>query len=120
MRVLLDTNILLLHLSENILSSAPDDAEFFVSTICVAESLRYPGIGNDDIASLHDLMSVMTIVAVDNGIALRAGELGRTRQTRLPDLLIAATALEWDLILVTKNIRDFRSIPDLIVRESFE
>jgi predicted nucleic acid-binding protein len=29
------------------------------------------------------------------------------------DLLIAATALEYDLTLVTDNIEDFKDIPDL-------
>ncbi|MDP2630964.1 MAG: type II toxin-antitoxin system VapC family toxin [Candidatus Uhrbacteria bacterium] len=118
MRVLLDTNILLLHLSENILYSAPSDAEFFISAITVAEAFRYPGLGSDDLESLQDLISVMTVVSVDRSIALRAGELGRTRKTRVPDLLIAATALEWNLPLITKNLRDFRNIPDLSVHES--
>ncbi|MBI4272506.1 type II toxin-antitoxin system VapC family toxin [Candidatus Uhrbacteria bacterium] len=118
MRVLLDTNILLLHLSENILSSAPKETEFYISTITVAEALRYPGLGDDDIRSLIDLMSIMTPVSVDNSIAQRAGELGRTRSTRLPDLLIAATALEWSFTLITKNIKDFKSIPNLDLRNS--
>jgi predicted nucleic acid-binding protein len=119
MKYLLDTNILLLHLSENVLLSAPSDAEFFISTITVAESLRYPGLGDDDITALRDLMSVMTVVSVDQAIALRAGDLGRTRKTRLPDLLIAATALDWSIILITKDVRDFHNIPMLDVRVSF-
>ncbi len=119
MKYLLDTNILLLHLSDNALLSAPSDADFFISTITVAESLRYPGLGDDDLTALRDLMNVMTVVSVDQAIALRAGDLGRTRKTRLPDLLIAATALEWSLILVTKDVRDFRNIPRLDVQSSF-
>ena len=120
MRLLLDTNILLLHLSENILSSAPKETEFYISTITVAEALRYPGLGDDDIRSLIDLMSIMTSVSVDNTIAQRAGEIGRTRSTRLPDLLIAATALEWNLTLITKNIKDFKNIPSLDFRDSID
>lgn len=33
------------------------------------------------------------------------------------DLLIAATALEHSLVLVTNNIRDFRPIPDVELHE---
>lgn len=56
-------------------------------------------------------------VSVDQHIARHAGELGRTRATKLPDLLIAATALELGMPLVTRNVRDFRDIPGLIVRD---
>jgi tRNA(fMet)-specific endonuclease VapC len=33
--------------------------------------------------------------------------------SRALDLIIAATALEYDLILVTENIKDFEDVPDL-------
>ncbi|MBI4599884.1 type II toxin-antitoxin system VapC family toxin [Candidatus Uhrbacteria bacterium] len=119
MRILLDTNILLLHLSENILVSVPSETEFYISSITVAEAMRYPGLGNDAIQALGDLMSIMTTLSVDKSIALRAGELGRTRSTRLPDLLIAATAIEYHLPLVSKDLRGFKKIPGLSVRDGF-
>ncbi len=118
MRILLDTNILLLHLSETILACAPPEADFYVSSITVAEAMRYPGLGNDAIQALSDLMSVMTILSIDKSVALRAGELGRTRATRLPNLLIAATAIEYGLPLITKDLRGFKNIPGLSVRDS--
>jgi predicted nucleic acid-binding protein len=47
----------------------------------------------------------------------RLRETLRTQQKRVNsralDLIIAATALEYDLTLVTKNIGDFKDIPDL-------
>ncbi len=117
MQVLLDTNILILHLSENILATAPSDAEFFTSVISEAEALRFTGLGDDEIHALDDLLKIVTRVSVDQRIARRAGELGRTRSTKLPDLLIAATALELDIPLITKNLRDFKDIPGLTVRD---
>lgn len=38
---------------------------------------------------------------------------GKRVNTRALDLIIAATALENDLTLVTRNIQDFQDIPDL-------
>ena len=38
---------------------------------------------------------------------------GKRVNTRALDLIIAATALEYDLTLVTRNIQDFQDIPDL-------
>lgn len=119
MRVLLDTNILLLHLAHSILTDVAPDVEFYISSISVAEAFRYPGLGDDAARALMDIITIMTPLSIDMSIALRASELGRTRKTRLPDLLIAATALHYGLILITKDLKDFKNIPGLIVRDSF-
>jgi len=47
---------------------------------------------------------------VDRSIAQRAGRLRREHGLRLPDALIAATALEFGLHLVTRNWKDFESV----------
>ena len=58
----------------------------------------------------------MTCIPVTEAVARRAGALGRQwgrRTGDLPDLLIAATALEAGLELVTLNVRDFPMFPGL-------
>jgi len=42
---------------------------------------------------------------------------GRRIESRAFDLLIAATAMEYDLTLVTRNVRDYADIPDLKLYE---
>ncbi len=64
------------------------------------------------------LLSRFTTFAVDRDIADRAGDLvreGRSsgRVRSLPDAIIAATALEHHLTLITFNVADFASIPGL-------
>lgn len=53
---------------------------------------------------------------VDRAVAERAGRILRESGTRLPDALIAATALEHGLILATRNQADFESIRGLRLR----
>jgi hypothetical protein len=53
---------------------------------------------------------------IDRAVAERAGRLRRDSDIRLPDALIAATAIENDCLLVTRNVRDFRRIPGLQFR----
>lgn len=116
MQALLDTNILLLHLTDKILIAAASDSELYISSITLAEALRFPGLSEYEVSIIRELTSALIVLSVDVRVAFRAGELGRTRTTRLPDLLIAATALEHRLVLITEDARDFKNIPDLDVR----
>ncbi len=61
------------------------------------------------------------ILAVDTRIADRWGRLCASAGKPLPaiDSLLAATALEHDLILVTRNLRDF-VLPDVLICNPWE
>lgn len=53
--------------------------------------------------------------AIMERFAIVRGQLSRPQRQQIGDmdLLIAATALHHDLTLLTRNIRDFRLVPDL-------
>ena len=53
---------------------------------------------------------------MDREIAERAGRIAREFGTRLPDALIAATALERELGVVTRNNEHFEPIRGLRLR----
>ena len=55
-------------------------------------------------------------VSVDRAIAERAGRIRRDAGVRMPDALIAATALERNLGLATRNTKDFESVRGLRFR----
>lgn len=61
------------------------------------------------------LLEPLEEIPVDRAVAERAGRLRRTTAVRTPDALIAATALEHGLPLMTRNARDFAPIADLQV-----
>ena len=62
------------------------------------------------------LLAPLREIVIDRHIAERAGAIGRTTGVRLPDALVAATALVHGLTLHTRNHRDFRKVPDLRLR----
>lgn len=62
---------------------------------------------------LDTALSFLKVIPVDISIAKRAGKLARIHKRATPDLLIAATAIERDIPLYTKNIKDFKGIPGL-------
>lgn len=53
---------------------------------------------------------------VDRAVAERAGRIKRETGMRMPDALIAATALEHRLAVATRNTRDFQPVRGLRLR----
>ncbi len=66
-------------------------------------------------AAIRRLLAGMDELVVDRRVAERAGALRRVG-LRLPDALIAATALVHNVTLLTRNAKDFRKAPGLRVR----
>ena len=66
--------------------------------------------------TVQRLLEPFDEIPVDRIVAERAGRLRRASGLRTPDALIAATALERKLVLVTRNTRDFQSAPGLKLR----
>lgn len=56
-------------------------------------------------------------IAVERSVAERAGRIRREWGVRLPDAVIAATAIEHKLSLVTRNRSDFERIRGLRLRD---
>jgi predicted nucleic acid-binding protein len=85
------------------------DRRLAASEISRVEVLR--GLRSSEQAHAEALFRAFVWIPVDESIARRAGSLGREwrrrRDLAVPDLLIAATALELGALLATANVRDF-------------
>ena len=66
--------------------------------------------------ALAGLLAPFRELVVDRAIAERAGRVRRESRIRLPDALIAATALQHRLSLATRNRRDFEQVRGLRLR----
>jgi predicted nucleic acid-binding protein len=73
--------------------------------------------GRTNEARVEEFLAPFREIAVDRSIAERAGRLRRGSALRTPDALIAATAIEHGLELVTRNLRDFKDIRGLKLRD---
>jgi toxin FitB len=62
------------------------------------------------------LLAPFREIPVDRGIAERAGRISRESNVRLPDALIAATAIEHELAIVTRNRKHFEPIRGVRIR----
>ena len=63
-----------------------------------------------EVDRLERFLDGFDLIAVDKSMARRAGELRREYHTPFADAIIAASALEYGLGLVTRNIRHFEKI----------
>lgn len=117
---LLDTNILFLHLRKDpditaLLTRWSGTSVLYISTVTRAEILA--GMHPHEEAHTVELLDSLTGVPVSAAIADQAGRLlyqyaRQGIQISFPDALIAATALQHDLTLVTTNTKHF-PMPEL-------
>lgn len=96
--------------------SAADSAELFISVLTlgelrkgVAAKRRVDPTAADRLGEWVDSIETVfadRVISVDAAIARHWGELSAARTLPVVDTLIAATAIQHDLILVTRNTRD--------------
>ena len=112
MRILVDSDVLIDHLRGHHPFAVGKDT-VHVSTVTRAE--LFAGRGSEE-AKVRRLLEPFAELAVDRGVAERAGRIRRTARIGMADALIAATAISHRLTLVTRNATDFGSVSGLRVR----
>jgi predicted nucleic acid-binding protein len=75
--------------------------------------------GNSATNLINTLLGPFREIPIDRSVAERAGRIRRDSGVRMPDALIAATAIEHKLGLITRNRSDFERIRGLRVRDPF-
>jgi predicted nucleic acid-binding protein len=121
-RYLLDTNTVLDYmggkLPDNarvVLAEIIDD-EINLSVINKIELLGFAKVEQD----LVDFVNCSNICPMDDDIVDKTIEVRRLYRIKLPDAIIAATALCNNFVLVTNNTKDFKNIPQLEVVNPYE
>jgi hypothetical protein len=109
--LLVDTDVFVDHL-RGAREFDPRDHRVHYSVITRAELIAGTTAG----ATVDMLLGPFREVLVDRAIAERAGRIRRETGIRLPDALIAATAIEGALRLMTRNHSDFERVSGLRLR----
>lgn len=109
---LVDTDVLVDHLRGARALVAPFPVAYSVITRCEL----FAGRGAEE-DRVRELLALMREIPVERAVAERAGRLRRELAIRTPDALIAASALEAGLALLTRNRRDFACVPGLAMPE---
>lgn len=110
--VLVDTDVLVDHLRGHRAFTPGRDVVHY-SVVTRAE--LFAGRGTDE-SRVTTLLEPFRELPIDRVIAERAGRIRRTKAILMPDALVASTALEHGLTLITRNLGDFDGVKGLRLR----
>lgn len=122
-----DTNIVIYFLQQQF----PTDAERFVddllkiskpaiSAITEIELLCWKTANERDLEILQNFIDERRVIELEKEIKLKTAEIRKNYRIKLPDSIIAATALIHDLSLITHNHKDFENINGLTIIDPFK
>lgn len=117
---LFDSNILIYLSKEEIPFAFINQFDaIFVSVITYMEILGYPFEHSNEENFIKELLAVFQTLYLDQHIADITIEIRKKKRIKLPDAIIAATAISANLHLVTRNTSDFSDI-DVLLLNPFE
>jgi predicted nucleic acid-binding protein len=113
---LIDTNTAIDYLGNKLPVNASDkiDAEeIIMSVITRMELLAWPKATEEQLILLNNFINAATIWGLEEPVIIKGIEIRKKYRLKLPDAIIAATALTFNYTLLSRNIDDFKNIPEL-------
>lgn len=112
-KFLLDTNTVLYILGgDEALAQLLHNEQLHISIITEMELLSYKNITVRERQQIKNFLADFVIVNINEAIKEQAIEIKKRSHLKLPDSIIAATAIELDIPLVTSD-RQFKTLTDL-------
>jgi predicted nucleic acid-binding protein len=118
-KYLIDTNVAIEYIggtlplkSLNILDDIINDI-FYISVINKIELLGFAGLSAKEDEQFRELIDNAVVLNIDDNIVETTIKMRKIFRIKLPDAIIAATAVENNLVLLTRNLKDFKRITNL-------
>jgi len=119
MNYVIDTNAVLYYLSDRD-DLAPDfravmdgSEPVHLSVMTKIELLSYPDLEPKDEGIINEFIRGLTICGLDEAVVEKTIAIRKEVRLKIPDAVIAATALVHHAILITQNQEDFRKVGTL-------
>ncbi len=112
MKYLVDSNIIIYHLNNNATASGfleKYHQEIAISQITYIEVLSFP-FSKEELNLVDALLCTFKILDITEDIARQAVRNRQTKKIKVPDNIIASTAMVYQLTLVTRNTKDFTQL----------
>ena len=115
----LDTNAILYYLKDDADAVAVlrgvfgENVPVYVSAVTELELFAYSNLSIEEESLIEELLATTSVIPVDSRIARLAALVRRDYRLKVPDSVIAATAMFTGSKLLTRNHRDFRKVSRL-------
>lgn len=119
---LIDTNAIIDYLDSKLSQKATsflDNIELQLSVISRIELLGWHKATEQQLTMLGEFIGVLSVLGINEAVVLESIEIRKKYKVKLPDAIIAATASTNNFVLITRNIRDFKGIPNLKVLDPY-
>ncbi len=100
----------------NAWTSHPDAA---IASVTRIDALGFAGISPEEETAILDFINASPTYVLDDEVIEQAIRLRQQKKMKLGDAIIAATAVAYNIPLVTRNEDDFKHIPGLDLRNPF-
>ena len=121
-----DTNTVIYYLQKQLPLSGEDfidnilnENQPAISVITEIELLCWRTASEADIVVLKNFITDSVVYELDPGIKLKTIEIRKQYKIKLPDAIIAASALVNNHVLISRNLGDFAKIPQLQIIDPF-
>jgi toxin FitB len=123
---LIDTNIIIYYLDNQIPQNHLEQVRnifrtsFNISTITKIEILGWNRLTESEKNRLEGFLSAAQIFYIGEAVEQKAIEIKQSKKIATPDAVIAATALVYNLTIVTRNQKDMEKVEGLQIFNPFQ
>ena len=117
-RYLIDTNVIIDNFGNKLSEKGKNllfSIDLMVSAVTKIEILGWINATNEQLQPLYDFMEIASILPINDEVVQKTITIRQSKKIALGDAIIAATAIVYDLIVITRNTSDFKNIVGLQV-----
>ena len=119
---ILDSNIIIYAIQPQFkfLRKMVENSDNYTSIVSKIEVLGFKELTQKDRFFLESAFNILNVISLSDEVAQRAVALKQQKKMSLGDSIVAATALVYDLELVTRNFDDFKGVKGLKLFNPFK
>lgn len=124
MNMLVDSNVIIDYVSNRIPEKSAKQLDIYFNShfsVSIISKIEVLGFNTQEyeLEQLESFIQLSSIVYIDAAVADKTIEIRRMKRIKLPDAIIAATALVQNCILLSHNTTDFNKIEGLQVWDPY-
>lgn len=127
MSYLWDTNTVIYYLqqqfapaAEQLIDNLLEENQPVISAITQIELLCWKTATPEDLEVIRNFISDAQVIELEDAVKIKTADIRKTYGLKMPDAIIAASAIIYKLTLITRNVSDFKKIPQLNIINPWE